>query len=180
MKFKETTKGLVIVYTGEGKGKTTAALGLVLRAVGYQKKVLIVQFGKTWFSGELEGIKKLSPQVKLIQGGLGFVKILDDHSPFSEHVKASQATFETLYLETVSGKWDLVIADEIVGALASKVLKFAQVKKLITDKPPQLDLVLTGHHGQKDLFDLADLVTEMVPIRHPFEKGLLAKAGIDY
>src|SRR5260221_10188575 len=92
LKFKETTKGLVIVYTGEGKGKTTAALGLVLRAVGYKKKVLIIQFGKVWFTGEIEGVKKLAPFVKLIQGGLGFVKIFDDTSKFSEHVKAAQQT----------------------------------------------------------------------------------------
>ncbi len=74
LKFKETTKGLVIVYTGEGKGKTTAALGLVLRAVGYKKKVLIVQFGKIWFTGELEGVKKLKPFVKIVKGDWALLK----------------------------------------------------------------------------------------------------------
>ena len=179
-KFQETTKGLVIVYTGEGKGKTTAALGLVLRAAGYKRKVLIVQFGKVWFTGEIEGVKKLAPYVKLIQGGLGFVKLFDDNYKFSEHVKAAQATYDLLYKEVISGKWDVVVADEIVGAMAGKLLKFNQLKKLIKDKPEKLDLVLTGHHGKKNLFALADLVTEMTPIKHPFEKGLLAKPGVDY
>lgn len=180
IKYRETTKGLVIVYTGEGKGKTTASLGLVLRAAGYKKKVLIVQFGKVWFTGELEGVKMLAPYVKLVQGGLGFVKIFDDNSPFSEHVRAAIKTFDYLYKEVTSDKWDLVVADEIVGAVAGKLLKHSQVVKLIKDKPKRLDLVLTGHHGKKSLFKLADLVTEMIPIKHPFEKGFLAKPGVDY
>lgn len=171
---------MVILYTGEGKGKTTASLGLALRAVGYKRKVLIVQFGKIWFTGELEGVKMLSPRVKLIQGGLGFVKLFDDNSPFSEHVKAAQATYDKLYKEATSGKWDVVIADEIVGAVAGKVLKFSQVKKLILDKPKDLDLVLTGHHAKKNLIAMADLATEMTPLKHPFEKGYLAKPGVDY
>lgn len=178
--YKETTKGLVIVYTGEGKGKTTAALGLVLRAAGYKRKVLIVQFGKVWFTGELEGVKKLAPYVKIIQGGLGFVKIFDDHSPLSEHIKVANKTYDYLYKEVTKGKWDMVVADEIVGAVAGKLLKHSQVAKLIKDKPEKLDLILTGHHGKKNLFKLADLVTEMTPIKHPFEKGFLAKPGIDY
>lgn len=179
-KYQETTNGLVIVYTGEGKGKTTAALGLALRAAGYKKKVLIIQFGKIWFTGELEGVKMLSPYVKIVQGGLGFVKIFDDKSPLSEHKKMAQKTFDLLYKETTSDKYDVVIADEVVGALAAKLLTFKQVRQLIEDKPAKLDLVLTGHHGRENLFKLADLVTEMTQVKHPFQKGLLAKPGIDY
>lgn len=180
LKFKETTKGLVIVYTGEGKGKTTAALGLVLRAVGYKKKVLIVQFGKVWFTGELEGVKKLAPFVKMVQGGLGFINILDDHYDIKEHKAAAQKTYDYLYRQVISGKWDLVMADEIVGALAGKLLNQKQLVDLIKNKPEKLDLVLTGHHGKPSLFKYADLVTEMTPIKHPFEKGFLAKPGVDY
>lgn len=179
-RFQESKKGLVIVYTGEGKGKTTAALGLVLRAVGYKKKILIVQFGKQWFTGELEGIKMLVPFVKIVQGGLGFIGIFDDHAQFKDHLKAAQATYEYLYKQVTKGKWDIVVADEVVGAIAGKVLKFTQVKKLIKDKPDSLDLVLTGHHGQPNLFKLADLVTEMVQIKHPYQKGIIAKESIDY
>lgn len=180
IKFKETTKGLVIVYTGEGKGKTTASLGLVLRAAGYKKKVLIIQFGKVWFTGELEGVKMLAPYVKLIQGGLGFIKIFDDNYDFAEHKKAAQKTYELLKDAVVSDKYDLVVADEIVGAVAGKLLTQKQVIDLIRHKPKRLDLVLTGHHGKPSLFKYADLVTEMMAIKHPFEKGFLAKAGVDY
>lgn len=173
-------KGLVIVYTGEGKGKTTAALGLVLRAVGYKKKCLVVQFGKIWFTGELEGVKKLKPFVKFIQGGKGFVKIMGDKLPLKEHKKAAKETFENLYKEMISKKWDLIVADEIVGAVASGLLPQSLLFKLIKNKPNDLDLVLTGHHASKELIEIADLVTEMKPIKHPFEKGILAKKGIDF
>lgn len=180
IKYREQTKGLVIVYTGEGKGKTTASLGLALRAAGYKRKVLIIQFGKIWFTGELEGVKMLAPYVKLIQGGLGFVKLFDDNSPFSEHIKAANKSYDLLYKGMISGKYDVIIADEIVGAVAAKLIKFEQVKILIKDKPSSVDLVLTGHHAKKNLLALADMATEMVAIKHPFEKGFLAKPGIDY
>ena len=160
-------KGLVILYTGKGKGKTTAALGLVLRAVGYKKKCLIVQFGKTWFTGELVGIKMLSPYVKIIQGGKGFLDILGSKVSRKEHIKAAEEAYNILYKEVMSGKWDIVVADEIVGALASGVLESNQVTELIKEKPLELDFVLTGHHAKKDLIDLADLVTEMQEIKHP-------------
>lgn len=173
-------KGLVIIYTGEGKGKTTAALGLVLRAVGYRKKCLVVQFGKMWFTGEVEGIKKLVPSVKLIQGGKGFVKILGDKLPLKEHKKAARQTFDILYKEVVSKKWDVVVADEIIGAAASGLLPENLVVKLIKAKSQDLDLILTGHHAPKELIEMADLVTEMTEIKHPYKKGLLAKKGIDF
>src|SRR3990167_6474734 len=128
-------KGLVIVYTGEGKGKTTAALGLVLRAVGYKKKCLIIQFGKAWFTGELVGIKKLSPLVKIVQGGKGFLNILGDKVPLAKHKKAAKEAFDLLYKEVVSDKWDIVIADEIVGSVAAKVLPLTKVLHLLDKKP---------------------------------------------
>ncbi len=173
-------KGLVIIYTGEGKGKTTAALGLLLRAVGYKKKCLIIQFGKVWFTGELEGVKKLKPYVKFIQGGKGFVKILGDKLPLKEHKKAARDTFDILYKEVIKGKWDVVVADEIIGASSSGILSEQLIVKLITDKAGSLDLVLTGHHASKKLIDMADLVTEMKEIKHPYQKGILAKQGIDF
>lgn len=173
-------KGLVILYTGEGKGKTTAALGLVLRAVGYKKRCLIVQFGKSWFTGELVGIKKLSPYVKIIQGGKGFLDILGSKVSKKEHKKAALEACNILYKEVISNKWDIVVADEIVGAVASKVLAFTKVLQLLNKKPAKLDLVLTGHHARQELIKRADLVTEMQEIKHPFQKGILAKKGIDF
>lgn len=177
---KMSDKGLVIVYTGEGKGKTTAALGLALRATGYKKKVLIMQFGKVWFTGEKKAVEKLQPLVTFIQGGISFVGILDDVTPFSEHKKAFADMYDTIYKEVMSDAWDVVVADEIVGAVGQKLLTHAQLAKLIKDKPERLDLVLTGHHASDKLIALADLVTEMVEIKHPFQKGILAKPSIDY
>ena len=179
-KYQETKHGLTIVYTGEGKGKTTAALGLAIRAAGYKRKVLIIQFGKTWFTGELEGVKKLAPYVKMIQGGLGFVKIFDDNYDIKEHQEMANRTYEMLKKEVGSGKWDVVIADEIVGAIAGKLLTQQKVIDLIKAKPKKLDLVLTGHHGKPALFKHADLVTEMIQVKHPYQKGFLAKEGVDY
>jgi len=173
-------KGLIILYTGEGKGKTTAALGLVLRASGYNKKCLIVQFGKAWFTGELVGIKKLGPNVKIIQGGKGFLDILGSKVSKSEHQKAASQAFEILYKEVMSENWDIVVADEIVGAVSAKVLSLTKVLQLINHKPVTMDLVLTGHYASKELIDLADLVTEMTEIKHPFQKGILAKKGVDF
>lgn len=176
----DSEKGLVILYTGEGKGKTTAALGLVLRASGYNRKCLIVQFGKIWFTGELLGVKKLAPLVKIIQGGKGFVKILGDKLPLSEHKKAASETFDLLYKEVTKNKWDVIVCDEIVGAVSSGLLPIGKVIRLIKDKPERLDLVLTGHHAPEKLIELADLASEMIELKHPFKKGILAKRGIDF
>lgn len=173
-------KGLVIVYTGLGKGKTTAALGLILRAVGYKKKCLIVQFGKAWFTGELSGIKKLSPYVKIIQGGKGFLDILGSKVTKDQHISAASEAFDLLYKEVISGKWDIVVADEIVGAVYAKVLPSVKLLKLISDKPDTIDLVLTGRYASKKLINLADLVSEMKEVKHPYQKGILAKKGIDF
>lgn len=173
-------KGLVIIYTGKGKGKTTASLGLVLRAVGYKKKCLIVQFGKAWFTGELVGIKKLSPYVKIIQGGKGFLDILGSKVSKEDHIKAADEAYNILYKEVMSDKWDIVVADEIVGAVHAKVLSLTKALQLINNKPDRLDLVLTGRFASKTLIEKADLVSEMKEVKHPYQKGILAKKGIDF
>lgn len=179
-KPEKKVDGLVVVYTGEGKGKTTAALGLALRAAGYKKKILIVQFGKALFSGEMESLKLLKSYIKVIKGGKGFMGIMGDKLSLQEHKKAAREVFDILYKEATSGKWDLVIADEIVGAVAAKLLTLPQLLKLIKNKPAKLNLILTGHHAHPKLLERADLVTEMRPIKHPYQKGLPAKEGIDY
>ncbi len=173
-------KGLVIVYTGKGKGKTTAALGLVLRAAGYNKKCLIVQFGKAWFTGELSGIKKLGSNIKIIQGGKGFLDILGSKVSKKDHILAASAAYDILCKEVMSGKWDIVVADEIVGAAHAKVLPLTKVLQLIKAKPAKMDLVLTGRFATKRLISAADLVTEMKEVKHPYTLGILAKKGIDF
>ena len=174
-------KGLVIVYTGGGKGKTSAALGLVLRAVGYNHKVCMVQFVKgSWHYGELDSAKRLAPEFEMITAGKGFVGILDDKSPREEHVKAANDTLVISREKIMSGKYNVVILDEINYAIQLELLKLDDVIDLIKSKPAELDLVLTGNHATKEVIELADLVTEMKEIKHPFKSGLKAKKGIDF
>ena len=177
--MKTVEKGLVIIYTGNGKGKTTAALGLILRAVGYSKRCLIIQFGKGWFTGELKAIKNL-PRVKIIQGGKGFVGILGDQLSKEIHQQAAQQTFDLIYKEVISGKWDIVVGDEFIGTISSKLLPLRLAIGLIKDKPKNLDLILTGRNVPRKLIKMADLVTEMKEIKHPYQKGILAKRGVDF
>lgn len=172
-------KGLLIVYTGEGKGKTTAALGTALRSLGYGKKVLIIQFGKNSFSGEFKSLK-LFKNLKFIQGGKGFVGILGDKKSLSEHKVAAEKTFNTLKKEMVSGKWDLIIADEIIGAVSGKLLDAEVLLDLIDNKPGFVNLVLTGRGASQELIEKADLVSEIKSIKHPYDLGIKAKKGIDF
>ncbi len=177
----ESDKGLVIVYTGDGKGKTTAAMGLALRAAGYGRKVLVIQFVKTWFTGEKGGFE-LIPNVEFIQAGKGFYKILGDKLPEQEHVEAAQAAFGLAQARIASGQYDVVVLDEIIGSVTGGLLPLEPVLELIDSKPPLLDLVLTGHRGKElpALLERADLITEMVKIKHPYDSGILAKKTIDY
>lgn len=177
----EKEKGLVIVYTGNGKGKTTASLGLCVRAVGYDQKVCIVQFIKgSWKYGELDGIKKLAPNVELYQKGLGFVGIIDDKLDKSEHIKAAGEALEFAREKIHSGEYDIVILDEINVAINLGLIDVRDVADLIDEKPEALDLVLTGRDARDEIIDRADLVTEMREIKHPFQKGIKAKKGIDF
>ena len=181
MEKKFEDKGLVIVYTGDGKGKTTAALGLCIRAVGYDEQICIVQFIKgSWKYGELEGIKKLASNVELYQKGRGFVGIIDDKLDKSEHIKAAKEALEFAREKILSGKYDIVILDEINVAIHLDLIGVEDVLKVIDEKPELLDLVLTGRNAKKEIIERADLVTEMREIKHPFQKGIMAQKGIDF
>jgi cob(I)alamin adenosyltransferase len=174
-------RGLVIVYTGNGKGKTTAALGLCIRAIGYDEKICIVQFIKgSWKYGELDGIKRLSPNVELYQKGLGFVGIIDDKLDRSEHIRAAKEAVDFAREKIESGKYDIVILDEINVAISLDLVKLDDALELIRCKPPLLDMVLTGRNAKQEIIDIADLVTEMREIKHPFQKGIMAQKGIDF
>ncbi|MCP4703332.1 MAG: cob(I)yrinic acid a,c-diamide adenosyltransferase [candidate division Zixibacteria bacterium] len=174
-------KGLLIVYTGDGKGKTTASLGMVVRAVGYNWKVAIFQFVKgSWKYGELEGIKKLAPNVELEVLGAGFVGIVDDDKPIEEHRRVAKEAVETVRQKILSDKYDLVILDELNVALSLGLISQDEVESIIENKPERLFLVITGRGAAKWLIDRADLVTEMKEIKHPYQKGILAQKGIDF
>ena len=174
-------KGLVIVYTGNGKGKTTAALGMALRAVGYEHKVCMLQFIKgSWHYGEIDSSKKLEPNFELIPVGKGFVGILDDNSPREEHEKYAAEAVKVCREKIFSEKYDIVILDEVNYAINLGLIDVHEIIKIIKEKPSNLDLVLTGNHAKEEIIELADLVTEMKEIKHPFQSGIKAKKGIDF
>ena len=173
--------GLVIVYTGNGKGKTTAALGLAMRAVGYNHKVCMLQFIKgSWHYGEMDSSKKLEPNFELIAIGKGFVGILDDNSPREEHEKYAAEALRICREKINSGNYNVVILDEVNYAINLGLIDVQEIIKLIKEKPSNLDLVLTGRDVKEEIVELADLVTEMKEIKHPFKSGIKAKKGIDF
>lgn len=178
---KQEAKGLVVVYTGDGKGKTTASLGMCIRAAGYGKKVKIIQFIKgTWHYGELDGIKLLSDYVELVQMGKGFVGIIDDKEDISVHIKAAEDALDLAADDMQSGKYDILILDELNVALKLDLIKLEPVLDLIKSKPEKLHLIITGRNAHESVIELADLVTEMCEIKHPYKKGILAQEGIDF
>ena len=173
--------GLVIVYTGKGKGKTTAALGMALRAIGYDYKVCMIQFIKgSWHYGEMTSSKRLEPEFELTAVGRGFVGIMDDKSPIEDHKKIADEALAIAQEKITSEKYNIVILDEINYAVNLGLVKIDDVLKLIQTKPANVNLVLTGNHVKDEIIELADLVTEMREIKHPFKSGIRAKKGIDF
>jgi cob(I)alamin adenosyltransferase len=173
--------GLTIVYTGKGKGKTTAALGIVLRAVGYEKKVCMIQFIKgSWHYGEMTSSKKLEPEFEMITVGKGFVGIIDDKTPKEDHKEIAKEAIKISNEKIQSGKYDIVILDEINYAVNLDLISVEDVLNLIKSKPQKVDLVLTGNYAKDEVIEIADLVTEMREIKHPFQRGIKAKKGIDF
>jgi cob(I)alamin adenosyltransferase len=178
---KESTKGLLIVYTGDGKGKTTAALGMCVRAVGYDWKICLIQFVKgSWKYGELKGLKRLEPNVELHVIGEGFVGILDDDKSFEVHRAAARAGVE-LALEKIRSKnYQLVILDELNVASTLGLVTTDEIETLLAARDDQQNLVITGRGAPEWLKEKADLVTEMREIKHPYQKGILAQKGVDW
>jgi cob(I)alamin adenosyltransferase len=174
-------KGLIIVYTGKGKGKTTAALGIVLRAVGHGYKVGMIQFIKgEWYYGELTSSKRLEPEFELIAAGRGFVGIIDDDHPIEEHEKAAKDAIEVAKQKIASGDYDIMILDEINYAVKLNLISQEDILDVIAAKPEKTSLVLTGNYVPEAVIDAADLVTEMREIKHPYQKGIKAKKGVDF
>jgi cob(I)alamin adenosyltransferase len=175
------TKGLVIVYTGKGKGKTTAALGIALRAVGYNQKVCMIQFIKgSWHYGEMTSSKRLEPEFELTAIGKGFVGIIDDTSPIEDHKKIAGEALQVARNKINSKAYNIVILDEINYAVNLGLISLEDVLDIISNKPDDVSLVLTGNHVKDKVIEKADLVTEMREIKHPFKSGIKAKKGIDF
>lgn len=173
--------GIVIVYTGNGKGKTTASLGVGLRAIGHGLKVCMVQFIKgEWHYGELNSLKKLEPDFELIVAGKGFIGIIDDDHAFGEHVRAAKTALDIVEQKMSLDIFDIIILDEINYAVHLGLLKLGDVMKIVKNRPKHLSLILTGNYACDEIILLADLVTEMKEIKHPYKKGIKAKRGIDF
>jgi cob(I)alamin adenosyltransferase len=178
---QDKKKGLIIVYTGPGKGKTTAALGAAFRAVGQGMKVLMVQFLKgSWHYGELDAAKMLGEdKLRLLPMGRGFVK-LGAEKPDPNDVRLVDQAWEFASEKIRSSEYDVVILDEINYAITYKMLDADRVVDALRQKPEMVHVILTGRNANPKIVELADLVTEMREVKHPYQKGIEAQRGIDY
>ncbi len=157
MQDTQYKKGLVIVHTGNGKGKTTAALGLAIRAWGEGLKVLILQFIKgSWKYGELKALAKFAPDITVKQCGEGFTR--RGNTDIKIHQEAAKKALQEAKMEMISNKWDMIIAE----------------------KPADLHLVMTGRGAKEEIIQKANLVTEMKEIKHPYKEGIKAQKGIEF
>ncbi len=175
---KESTKGLVEIFTGDGKGKTSAALGIALRALGHGLRVHIVYFMKGEFPyGEQKTLSQLS---NVTFARFGFETFVDPSNVKPEEKEEARKALEAAREAMLSLEYDIVVLDEVNVAAAWNLIDIDEVIKLMGDKPEKVELILTGRYAHSRLIELADLVTEMVKVKHPFDKGILSRQGIDY
>lgn len=172
-------QGLIQVYTGNSKGKTTAAFGLTIRAVGHGFKVFIIQFMKGRDDyGELQGLRRLEPECQIEHyGGKGWIH---KGNPSSEDKLEANKAFLRAKEIITEGQWDIVILDEVLNAIWFEVLSEEELLKLLDIKPGHVEIVLTGRNASDNIKAKADLVTEMVQIKHPYEQGISARKGIEF
>lgn len=173
-------RGLIIVNTGPGKGKTTAAIGTALRAVGNGMKVLMLQFLKgSWHYGELDAVKAFGENFVMKQMGRGFVKVGGAETD-PEDIRLVQQAWSEAQEAIFSAKWDLVVLDEINYAISYGMLDPAPVVEALKKKPEQVHVILTGRNAHPTIIEVADTVTEMKQVKHAYEKGVMAQRGIEY
>jgi len=176
---EDKRRGLVIVHTGPGKGKTTAALGLAFRAVGSGLRVLMVQFIKgSWHYGELDAAQAFGDKFVIRPMGKGFVKLGGEPDP--EHKRAAEEAWAFAREKIFSGDFDMIVLDEINYAISYGLLEAAPVVAALRQKPDNVHVVLTGRNAHDDIVKMADLVTEMREVKHPYQKGIEAQRGIEY
>jgi cob(I)alamin adenosyltransferase len=170
-------KGYIHVYTGNGKGKTTAALGLALRAVGAGKKVYFAQFVKGKIYSEIDAINRYIPEITVKQYGRGCF-IVDE--PTSEDIQAAKEGLEEVGAVIRSGKYDVVVLDEATIALHYKLFSVEELIAVLQEKREETEIAITGRYAPEELIEIADLVTEMKEIKHYYTKGISARKGIEY
>jgi cob(I)alamin adenosyltransferase len=178
--MNDARRGLILINTGSGKGKTTAALGTALRAVGNGMRVLVLQFLKgSWHYGELDAAEMLAPNLVLKQMGRGFVKVGGAETD-PEDVRMVEAAWAEACEAIYGGEWDMVVLDEINYAIGYKMLDPAVVAEVLRSKPEMVHVILTGRNAHPLLVELADTVTEMREVKHAYQKGILAQRGVEY
>jgi cob(I)alamin adenosyltransferase len=176
----DSRKGLLLINTGSGKGKTTAAMGTALRAVGNGMKVLMIQFIKgSWHYGELDAVQSFGDNFVLKQMGRGFVKVGGAETD-PEDIRLVEVAWAEARLAIYSGLWDMVILDEINYAISYGMLDPAVVAEALRARPEMVHVILTGRNAHPLLVELADTVTEMRELKHAYQKGILAQRGIEY
>ncbi len=172
-------KGYIQIYTGEGKGKTTAAVGLAIRAIAANLKVFFCQFLKGKESGELGFLRKVTGEIDIYRCGLNKFCVNRDN-PGTDQIEAAKKGFEISKEAIFSGNYDIVILDEINVALYFNLLKIEDVLHVLKNKPSSVEIILTGRNAPKELYDYADLISEIREIKHYFHKGVRARKGIEY
>jgi cob(I)alamin adenosyltransferase len=179
--MSETSRrGLILINTGPGKGKTTAALGTAFRAAGNGMRVLILQFLKgSWHYGELDAAVTMGEDFVIKQMGRGFVKIGGAETD-PEDLKMVEDAWTEAAAAILSGEWDLIVLDEINYAIGYKMLDPEKVAEVLRQKPEMVHVILTGRNAHPSLVELADTVTEMREVKHAYEKGILAQRGIEF
>ena len=177
----EQKQGLVVVITGNGKGKTTSAMGMALRGCGHNLKTTIVQFMKgDLYSGEWDGVKRLAPLVKLYQTGKGFCGIEGNPFPHSEHRKNAQDAIQLVKDIVNDDDCDTLILDEINNALKLNLVDLEQVKDILYMRPDHMHIILTGRDAHPEIIYLADTVSEVNEIKHAYRKDIEPQPGIDF
>lgn len=178
--MNDVRRGLIIVNTGPGKGKTTAAMGTALRAVGNGMKVLMLQFLKgSWHYGELDAVKAFGDSFVMKQLGRGFVKVGGAETD-PEDIRMVEEAWQESREAILSATWDLVILDEINYAISYGMLDPEKVVETLKRKPEMVHVILTGRNAHAKIIEIADTVTEMRQVKHAYEAGILAQRGIEY
>ncbi len=180
---KARRRGLLLVFTGNGKGKSTAAFGLALRAAGNRMPVKVIQFIKgAWKTGEREAIKRGLPEIEVEVGGKGFTieRLRDPKIPMPEHHLAARAAFEMAREAIAGGHYRMVVLDEILGSIKAGLVSEEEVLELARTRPAELHLVLTGRGATLAIVEEADLVTEMREVKHHYKAGVPAQRGIEF
>jgi len=175
-------QGLTLVFTGNGKGKTTAAIGLTVRAAGNRLRVFFLQFIKgQWKSGEREILRSI-PGVDLEVTGRGFTieRLRNPTIPLEDHAAAAAHGWQVAKEIVHGGEYDLVVLDEVLGAVKAGLVPADELVELVRSKPPELHLALTGRNAPSELVEVADLVSEIQPIKHPLQRGIKAQRGIEF